>query len=313
MSNKYFSIIVQGRDSSEAEEGNLNKTTGLPDGPTTKIKLTVGAVSIPNFSRVWAKKALVGKDQKYQGELQFLPWGHKEGEQVNIRYLPGANSLDRNYQNTVLKMELSEEEKNENSYIDLELGINDFNTEIANPLFILMLKHHTYNEDNASRQPGTKSNVYKEYSAATINKHKVEKAKAAQRAQNIVLEAEGDTERLDVLAALFDLDPKQQSEVIFNDMFEMFEDSPQKINETLDFHRAKFKHQLQSLTESKTIELTAEGDLVDMSDGDRKVIATEVETKNTVVYLTENIAEPSIYKIYKALQEITENQLAALQ
>jgi len=202
---KYFSIIVKGDLSAEAEEGELDKNTGIPKGPTTKIKLQVGMTSIPNFSKVWAKRIMKGAKgvEIATGELEFLKWNADGGEVVPIRYIEGIKSLDKNYQANTLKIVQSEEEQRDNAYIDLEIGVNNYDVEVTDPVSITFLKHHTYCEDNTSRNPNTKENHFAIYNPAKLNAGRVDQMKRDQKANAIIMSAEQDSERLAILAILF--------------------------------------------------------------------------------------------------------------
>ena len=305
-----------GREPSEAEEGELNKSTGMPAGTTSKIRLQVGAVAIPNFSVVWAKK--LGTKDKPTGGLEFMPWGAAGGEAVKIRYLQGCSSLDRQYQTQVLKLELTDEEKNESAYIDLDIGINDFNMEVTDPMLIEMLKHHTYCEDNVSRKKDSKSILFKLYNPSKVNASKIEAMRATKRATDYVLAAEGDTERLVVLANLFELDPQSQDEVIFGELLEILDDDSSRVLKVIDLNKAKFKHQLQSLEERKAIEYTMDGEIYATVEDERSLVGKVVDdegkpVKDYIGLATEGIMEPEIYAIYAKVQEITHQLLQLLQ
>src|ERR1700761_8078130 len=298
--DKYFSIIVKGKESSVAEEGNINKSTGLPDGPTTKIKLQVGSIAIPNFSKVWAQRIKDKKDQP-TGELKFLPWMHKDGELVPIRYIEGINTLDKHYQETVLKIKLSEEELNNTAYINLDIGVNDFNVQEMDPMFRSMLEHHTYCEDNESRKKTSREIHYAIYNPAKMNANKIQQMRENQKAQSIVLSAEGDSVRLEILAGVFELDPMAQDEVLFNQLLEILEDEPKRILEVYKFHQARFTHILTKLEDGGDIAYT-ENEIVLTMDHTREVLLGEIPKKDIKNYLIEGILEPEIFAVYDKLR-----------
>lgn len=315
MSEKYFSIIVKGDLSAEAEEGELDKNTGIPKGPTTKIKLQVGMTSIPNFSKVWAKRVMKGPkgaETTPTGELEFLKWNTPGGEVVPIRYIEGIKSLDRNFQRDNLKIVMSEEESNQSAFIDLEIGVNDFDVEVTDPMFIEMLKHHTYCEDNTSRNPNTKENHFAIYNPKKLNAGKVDQMRRDQKANAIIMSGEEDSERLAILAILFELDPRAQNEVLFNELLEILDASKQRVLDVVAFHQARFTHLLTKLEDAGDLEYN-ETDVVLTIDHDRKKLNTqELPTANKKVYLVDNMLDPDIYAIYKAVEEVDKKLLEAL-
>lgn len=309
-SEKYFSIIVQGKQASEAEEGDFNKTTGQPAGQTTKIKVELGAVSIPNFSRVWAKR-LRDKKEALTGELEFLKWGEKGGEMVQLRYLEGVPSLDKHFQKTVMKIEQSEEEINETAYINLNIGVNDFKTDV-DPLFITFLTHHTYNEDNESRKPSNTNAIFAIYNAERVTKNKVEEMRQKQRAQNYIISAEGETDRLLVLANMFELDQHLQNEVLFNQLLEILEDEPKRVLDVVKHHETKFRTLLQSLEDEGVI-VEHEADLIEVIDNKRDFLYKGIDQKDKIGYLVNNLTDPAVYDVYDRVKKINEQLLALLQ
>lgn len=300
---KYFSIIVDGRLSSEAEEGNLDKNSGLPDGPTTKIKLQVGGTAIPNFSKVWAKKIIDKTTKTYQGQLEFLPWGTEGGESVQIRYLEGINTLDKVYQTTVLKLTFSEEETNANAYISLDIGVNDFNVDETDPMFIEMLKHHTYNGDNPSRNKTSKEIHFHIYDPKKMNGNKVDQMRKDKLAQDIILSAENDSARLAILAGMFELDPRSQDAVLFNELLEILEDDKKRVLDVVDFQKNRFEFLLKKLEDAGDLAYSGQ-DLVLTIDHDRDVLLNDFEVKNWILHLKDNLLDPDIFAVYQKVLEV---------
>lgn len=311
MSEKYFSIIVQGKEASEAEEGEFNKDTKMPKGQTVKIKLEPGGLAIPNFSKVWAKREK-DKAGKETGKLEFLKWGDKNGELVPIRYLEGIPSLDKHYQITVLKIVLTEEELNETAYIDLDTGLNDFDLQESDPMFIEFIKHHTFCEDNISRKPTNTEIHYAIYTPSKMNTIKVEEMRKKQKAQNYILSAEGETDRLVVLAKMFDLDPQAQNEILFVQLLEILEDDTPRVLKVLAFHEEKFRKMLQKL-EDDGILVEHEDDLIEVIDHKREFLAKGITQKDKIGYLVTNLTDPDVYKVYDRVIEIEEQLTALLQ
>lgn len=302
---KYWSIMVMGATPTEIEEGFLNKSTGLPDGQTSKMVLQVGAIQIPNFSRAWAYQET--KNGIPTGKLVFHKWGEKhdlgkkefaECRPVEIRYLRGTTSLDKQYQDNVLKMRVSDED----AQIGIVNGLNDFNTETENPL-IEMLKHHTYNRDNKSRDPNNREILFCEYNPENLNRSQVSDLKRRNQAEQIVLEAEGSEQKLSVLANVFELDPQAQDEIIFNQLLEEVKNFDNFLR-VIEIHKLRFKFILEQMRSNRVLEFTSDGEAVLIIDESRDFLYKGITGTDGVQFLSENVLEPEVYEAYVKAQEI---------
>lgn len=303
--NKYFTIMVLGSTPSEVEEGFLNKTTGLPDGKTEKMKLEVGVIHIPNFSRAWAYQEL--KNGVPTGRLVFTKWGetYKEGKvehqcrPVEIRYLRNSTSLDKQYQDQVLKIMV----RDEDAQLSLVNGLNDYNTVVEAPL-VEMIKYHTFNKDNKSRDPYNKEMLYSEYNPANLNTKETSDIRRRNKAELIILDAEGNDERLVVLANLFELDPQSQSDILFNELLEEVKNFDQFLK-VIDVTKERFRFVLENLKANKKLEFN-EGDVVLTIDNTREALYTGINVEDKIQFLVEGILEPDIYEVYIKAQKVNE-------
>lgn len=305
--------MVLGAKPTEIEEGFLNKTTGMPDGKTEKLVLQVGAIHYPNFSRAWAWQET--KNGIPTGKLVFHKWGEKhdlgkketaECRPVEIRYLKGCISLDKQYQDNVLKMRVTDED----AQIVLVNGINDFDTAVEAPL-IEMLKHHTFNKDNISRDPHNRDITFQEYNPANLNQTQKSEMYRRNKAERIVLEAEGSEERLVVLANLFDLDPKGQDEVIFQELLKEVLDFDGFLR-NIDITKARFKFMLEQLQNNRVLEFTPEGDAVLVIDDAKEFLYKGIKDGDKIQFLSDNVLEPEIYEAYLKVEQINDKLMEVL-
>jgi len=303
---KIFSILVLGKEAAEVEEGDLNKSTGLPIGKVNKIKLRPGQVSIPNFSKVWGRKILDKKTEKPTGNIEFLEYGTKGGELIPIRYIEGCSSLDKHYQINVLKLDFSDEEDFINAYINLDAGINDFKNTEDNALFLDFLQHHTYCEDNKSRNP-KKDVVFKLYNPQNINKMKIDSFKDRQKAAEYIMASENDEKKLAVLARLFEIDGDRQDAVIFGELFEILEDDYKRVINVIDINRARFKNILQDLAD-KGVLLVEEDDVISNIDGEREFLIKGIDSKDKIKHLVDEFLTLEVFEVYQKVS-ILKNQL----
>jgi hypothetical protein len=300
---KFFSINVQGAPQLTAQEGFLNKTTGTPDeAKTTPIKLDVGEIAIPNFSRVWAYQHK--KDGVPTGELTFLKWGEdksskEKGAVVAIRYLPSCNSLDRQYQDQVAKIV----PQLEDSSIKLKTGINDFD-EVNDRMLIEMLKHHTCNGNNKSRDPENRNIIFEEYNPTALNTAAINRMKLETKMRELVINAENDEDRLAVLADIFEIDARSQKEIIF----EQLVNEVKNLDHFIRMIEAPKQHLaliVDELVKQDAVVFSDEGDVILTIDGKKDFLLRGVESKNPSEWLKENILEPEVFKAYKKLTEIS--------
>jgi len=297
--------MVMGAVPSEIEEGFLNKTTGLPDGQTSKMILQVGEIQIPNFSRAWAWQEL--KNGVPTGKLVFHKWGEKhdlgkkefaECRPVEIRYMRGTSSLDKQYQDNVLKLRVTDED----AQISISNGLNDFNRETDGPL-IEMIRHHTYNKDNVSRDPNNREQLFCEYNPENLNRSQVSDMKRRNQAEQIVLEAENSEAKLAVLANLFELDPQAQNEIIFNQLLEEVKKFDNFLR-VIEITKLRFKFILEQMQSNRVLDFTQEGDAVLIIDEAKEFLYQGISATDKIQFLSEGILEPEIYEAYVKAQEI---------
>ncbi len=209
---KFYTINVLGAPKAEGEIGELNKTTGLPAGKTEKVIIEPGYSSIPNYSNVWAKQER-GKDEKFTGKIKFLEWGDPEGGEVAIRYLKNSDSLDVMYQSQVnLKV------RDEDTQIILQVGINEFDVR-QDARLIQMLKYHTFNRDNISRDP-RKDILFEEFNGSQRSEKISSRINKQREAEDYVLDAEATENGLSVLADIFGLDVRAHNSVLYDTLIE---------------------------------------------------------------------------------------------
>ena len=132
---------------------------------------------ISNYFPVWARRVNTKDkntpitdvmDKDYNGELEYLEWGHETGEQIFIRHLTGTKSLDAQYQELRLKMKPKEDD----AMIVLEAGQNEFDYRTQSSL-IELLKQHYKHKGSKSKDPKYKTFLYWEVDSS--NKEKATK------------------------------------------------------------------------------------------------------------------------------------------
>jgi hypothetical protein len=221
---KYYTIKVGVSEPQEVLVGQINKTNGLPEG-TPQVALSVlGAVALPNYSRIYAKRER-SADNKPTGRFEPKPWGAEGAEITELRFLPNCNSLDKLYQESIgLKAGERDGE------IILANGINDFDVSLS-PLLVQMLKLHTFNGDNVYRDPSNQSIKYHEYDEAKVVSKTAKSDEQLYEAMQVVMSVKDNTQKLKVLAQVHGMDGLRQDAMLVADLLQKAKTNPGKFLE----------------------------------------------------------------------------------
>lgn len=325
---KYYSIIVGRKEPQMAEAGFLNKDTGLPDrskGTLQKVAVPVGKYLVPNFYRTWGRrisegntstgksKADEGKvsvtDPRYRGKIEFLPWGAAGGEVIEIRYLQSSASLDRQFQDQVLKIKTREDE----AFLFLEPGINDFDYTL-NENKIIALKYHSMNLDSPSKDPSNGDWDFIEYNGDAMINNREKAIVLRNTATAIVLEAKKTPGQLTILAHIFGLDPQSQEGVIYDTLLTKAEEFSAKFIEVYQDYQRELQLKLIDAKEAGVLKLEEPG-ITAWISGKPELILAEVPAEDSadakILYLASNIIEPEVFdavqKILTGLTEYTDS------
>jgi hypothetical protein len=288
-SEKYYTIKVGVGEPQEVLIGEINKTTGLPDGSPQRAMSVLGAVAIPNYSKLYGKRKR-NADNKPTGEFEPVGWGEEEGEIIELRFLPNCKSLDKLYQDTVgLKP------TDRDGEILLANGINDFDT-TKSPMLVAMLKLHTFNGDNKYRDPSNQNIKFREYD------EKKEVGKSAQQDELLyeamahVMAAKDNTKKLKVLAEVHGFDGLRQDAVLKGELLAKARSNPQKFLEDHNTFTRLAAATLVKANDFQLLDLSIPGE-VRLVDGDvlvSKINKSFVGAKK-LEYMAENIFDPEVY------------------
>lgn len=319
--NKFYTIVVGGAAPVDVLYGTLNKDSMQPDENTVKGKIQLGIVGIPNYSNVWGLRLIDKTSKKPTGQILFLPWGtekDQDGESagvIEIRYLPNSQSLDKAYQTLNQKLVLKDDSPH--SEISLQLGVNKFDY-AADKMKIEMLKHHTFNSDNKSRDPNNINIQFMEYNPSDKIKNKTNIIQTRRLAEEYVMNCEHDEKALACLADVFELNPKDTDEMLYNQLLDKATESPAHFILVLQTKRDYAKTALITAHENGFVDFN-EPKQVLLRDGNKKVILIDdmdlfdsVEEK--ITHLTKNYVLPEYYTSIRTIEKkVKEFQLAAMQ
>lgn len=306
--NKYFNLYIEPKYAAPVFQGQINKDQMQPAGDHIPVHLQLGKFILPNYSTAWAKR-LLGADKKPNGALEFLAWGADGGQRIALRWLPFCNSLDRDYQKNVLKLETDED----SHQIPLNPGLNEIEVDGANEMFILFLKHHGYFKGNVSRDPGNKTIKMYEYKPEEGIKHKKDSLRRKTEAATIVLNA-SENNYISVLASIFNLDGKKHDNVLEDELLDIIEKlAPDGINFGYDYFLSKITSTKDAIAKILAEAVEAEvlkGEskkeiLLLMPDGKKKSLFNGElqEGDSTVDYIMDTILKTETYETFKLIEQ----------
>lgn len=309
--NKYYTVIAGRKEPVKVLQGTLSKGTGLPNSGAQTIKMFVGKVMIPNYSAIWGRrKSTDGKsevksvsDKNYVGVIEPLEWGDSKGELIEIRYLRNSKSHDKQYQDTVQKLRVSDEDV----FIVLEQGVNNFDEDKQGTL-VWMLKHHGLMLDNKSRNTENTDYDIIAYDPKTKNESRVKAINIKNTAEGIVLGATNSVARVAIIAAICNLDVKEQAEVLVEKMLDKVEEDAAAFLNTIIKYQTQVIADFEDAVKSDIVVREEDQLLYNKRTGGKHKLLSDVEGKGNDVYkwLSEQVLESE--KVYEAY-EIVKKEL----
>jgi hypothetical protein len=316
---KFYTIIAGSKDPKPVEFGKLNKTTGMPQGETTKAFMAVGAILVLNFSRAWGKRVLPtgvkaknegsiqATDPNYRGEIEFLKWGASGGELIEIRYLKNSTSLDKQYQDVVQKLKPTDEDV----YVILRHGDNEFDEE-REPQKARFLQVCAYNRDSVYKDPTIWDWDFFESTDEADAVTKRSDLLTRNLASNTVLEASNET--LAVLATIFGEDARKLDKRLSEILVDKAEKDPKEFLAQIDRYKNNAGLKLRDAMEQQLIDVTGtKGIGYTGKDGLPKELPTEGSTGAAKLeWVIANLLSPEVFEMVSEVIAATEKHTAAL-
>jgi hypothetical protein len=299
---KYYSIVVGRTQPAKALQGSLNKQSMTPGPDAEEIMMEVGAIIIPNHSRVWARRVkdkmkdgeiVEVKDKDYVGKLEFLKWGDPKGTSIDIRFLPNSGTLDRMYQNEIQKLWW------EDQWTTLKLlrGRNDIDTS-QKPMFAEMLRRHTLNIDSPSRDPENTDYEYRNYNSESVINEGAKRITQRNLATDTVLNMQASPKKLAVAATLFEgMDPKSPDSVIFDELLGIAEKKWDTFNQVVKERKQSIQDLLNNALDKEVIFIDKESIITYYKNGKKELLIEVPEGEGTgmFIWLIENFLLPEVY------------------
>lgn len=306
------------------QQGYLNKTTGLPQVDVASIAMTVGTIMIPNYSQIWGRRVL-GKnvtptgaqkdgkinvtDPNYKGQIEDLEWGDERGEVIEIRHLATSMSIDKQYQDQVLKLKPSDEE----GFIYLLQGLNDFDPDTQKSL-IQVLKIHTRNGDSKSRKPGLNEYDFINYDKSKIYSKEKDEFMLLSSATTILLPIEHSPDKIAILYEIVGVgDKKQQAEVKFREMVTMAKNETKVFVDRVQNFKTVVAKTLSDALEAEIVDVSIDGTIAAYINGKKEAavddVPKEYRGKGMLKYIADFILDEPVWNAYLSIKKSLEDKL----
>jgi hypothetical protein len=305
-SKKFFTVVVPGK-AAPVQFGFLDDE-GKPKGDVRDGHIEVGEIAVPNYSVVWANQVKDKKTGLITGDLDFYEWGDPRGYQVEIRYLKNCRSLDMEFQRDIKKLK----GRDEDAEIPLFVGLNDYDP-IKDAFLVEMVKYHYQNGSNKSRNPQAKI-AFETYDADKITKKQVTDMERRQAAERIVLAARENNEALEVLAVLFDIDPRKQPDILFRELV-AFTESYEHFHKVIDYKRERYEEIALKAKELELIDVEPDNAIWVYKNGGREMLIGDIEhgADDKLSYVLLNYYKPEFFTPLVTLEALyTEYEKAVL-
>ena len=172
MGYKYRIHAGTKREGSNAIAGFLERgRNDIIAGKSTQVTIKAGTWGIPNGTQAWGRRLnkdgkppagdtiLRVEDDAYRGQIEWLKWGHKNGTLIRARYIPGYNTLDKDYQDTKLGVKIVDgflDDGEPVALITMPHGYSEID-EDEKPMLVQMLRIHHQNPKSISCNPENES------------------------------------------------------------------------------------------------------------------------------------------------------------
>lgn len=318
-----YIIQVGNEKPQEAIVAQPNKR-GEPTGDQFKRYMRVGSHLIMNRARVWGVRVIGDKKKMddgrpiafdtvgYTGELEFLPWEHNDGLLIDIRYDPVCRSLDFDYQEKRLRLDVSSEKAM--AQIILNTGQNKYDTK-KGALLIQFLKVVPSNRDSKSKNPNPEVKGYTFYEMTDdhVDSVSIKKRESNIDAGNIVKGLSNNPQKL---RNLFDIMGQREefgdtnrlsSDLqIYKVMLEYSESNPEDFFSLITEYKKGVMDNFDKAKSYKALDLTKDGHIAFLNGQKAEVLISGIKAKGEkmIDYMIENYLEDEVYRatdIFKQL------------
>lgn len=253
------------------------------------------------------------KSSNYNGKIKFLPWNDPKGELIEVRYLKGYQSLDKQYQTVVLNADASISERDESVvdafYVTLLSGENEFDS-VADATKILYLENCQYNCESKSKDPNTSNCLFYEKKEEVVIKQDAKVYNSQFKAQSFVENAATDASLLSLknlrLILLQVLPGEIEDEALYVELSQFAQKSPDVMLGAIEQHRIAFANLIEKANSYKFLDVSKNGTLVAVAKADKVILAEEIPANKDKMleWVLENVTDPKSYDSFFKLQQV---------
>ena len=322
---EFYSIYVGAKRPATALVGFLEKNQGqsIIKGEAKEVSLDVGAHGFSNYSKVWGRRVIPGKetgnktigveDPDYKGDIKFLKHGDPSGYPIEIRYLDTCASLDLEYQKIRLRIVIRPDE--DKWYLKLPAGENRFDP-AKEPMLVQFLKVHHMNKNSKSKSPNAIGIMYEEINEETIDETDIRVRESKGDAIFLVKSAankSGHIRNLLISIGVIPMEGKQidiraSEREIYDSLLEMADTDPKFLLTRVDEFQRSISDCFVKAKSFNIIDLTKHGQIALEVNGKKEILLDKVQgngnEEKTLQWLYDNFLNEDVFKGLARLKEV---------
>lgn len=326
MGQKYRIHVGTKRQGSNAVAGFLERgRNDIIKGTPSPVSIQVGTFGIPNGTQAWGVRLdkhgkvpetpLRVDDDNYRGEIKWLKWADKKGTMIRARYIPGYQTIDKDYQDTRLGVKIVEGFLEGGEPISLILFSHGYNTydEDTDKGLVEMLKIHHHNKRSVSCNPESTGEMFDEVTEADTVDHTTKLIETKGECLLLVSSAANKPESV---RNLFEIvkDINKAEKVNRDDASELYtwlqiyaDQEPQEFSNKINKYKTNVSSILEKAKSFQLLDLTKDG-FVAAGDKSKEIILSDVPAKGDKMldWAFEHCLEPEVYEGITKLQQITD-------
>ncbi len=318
---KYHIFCGRKRETNALSGYLVSGRNDIIKGEPKEVSIQVGAYGIPNGTEAWGIRLIKGKrpdriinveDDNYSGEIEFVKWGtHKNiATPIRCRYVPGYQTIDRDYQDLRLKVDIPEDSAYA-ALITLSHGPNEFDEQSQGAL-VQMLKVHHHNEHSIYHNPEAEGWMFKEIHQEEVDR---EETKEIDSKFDCILLVNKASSKPESIRNLFDIVKgietkdvnKDDVQEIFTTLKLFADQKPNVFASRVHDYKRKVSDVFSKLESYHAIDLTKDG-FIAVGQNKKEPILENIPAKgrDMINWAYENFLEPEVFDGIQKIEKIAE-------
>jgi hypothetical protein len=315
------------REGSNAIMGDLERgRNDILKGKSTPVTIKAGTWGIPNGTQAWGvrldkdgkipDKALKAEDDKYNGQIKWLKWGDKQGTMIRARFVPGYETLDKDYQDNRLGIKIVDgflDDGNPIALITMPHGYSEYN-EDENPALVQMLKIHHQNPNSIYTNPANDASPM--YFEVTEDDNTDERSSLIETKGQCLLLVGAASNKPDNIRTLFEIvkDVNNGATVSKDDASEVYkflqsfaDSDPRTFSNKINGYKTNVSATIEKGRAYNIFDLTKDG-FIAAGEKKKDIVLQDVPAKGDKMldWAYDHCMEPSVYDGLVKLKSITD-------